>query len=98
MKQDIFKTLKNYSAGYHRNATKAENTAYDAKVEELTKRIEADIEHAPEIIAEEFEKVEVAKYRIAFTSGRSALKINDAEWKAIDNVMEALIDSRPLKK
>ena len=35
MKKDIFKTLKDYSAGYHRTATPEENKIYDAEVERV---------------------------------------------------------------
>ena len=98
MAKDIFRTLKNYSHGFHANATEEANRAYDAKVEELKARILADVEKAPEIIAEEFAKHEVAKYRAGFTSGQMPMTICNAEWKAIDNVMMALIDSKPLKQ
>ncbi len=98
MAKNIFRTLKNYSHGFHSNATEEANKAYDAKVEELTARILADVEHAPEIIAEEFAKHEVTKYRAGFTSGTLPLTVCNAEWKAIDNVMMALIDSKPLKQ
>lgn len=95
---DIFRTLKNYSHGYHTHASEEENKAYDAKVAELTERIRADVEHAPEIIAEEFARCEVNKYRAGFTKGLLPMVECNAEWKAIDNVMMALLDSKPLSK
>lgn len=95
---DIFRTLKHYSHGYHSNASEEEIKVYDAKVAQLTVRIKADVEHAPEIIAEEFAKYETNKYRAGFTQGRLPMITCNAEWKAIDNVMMALTDSKPLKK
>ena len=97
LEKKLFRTLKNYSHGYHSNATKEENTAYDAKVEQLKARILDDVEHAPEIIAEEFAAHKAQMYR-AHMSGQYAVLVCDAEWKAIDNVYMALIDSRPFKE
>ena len=97
MEKDIFRTLKHYSRGFHRGASAEEKKAYDAKVADLTERIRADVEHAPEIIAEEFGKYEVKKYRAAFSTGINLLIEVNAEWKAIDNVMMALSDTKPLK-
>lgn len=59
----LFRTLKNYSHGYHSNATEKEKEAYDAKVEQLKARILDDVEHAPEIIAEEFAAHQAKMYR-----------------------------------
>lgn len=96
MAKDIFRTLKHYTHGYHSNATPEEIEAYDNKVKELKKRILADVEHSPEIIAEEFSKHEVKRYRAAFSKGQLPLIIANAEWKAVDNVMMALTDTKPL--
>lgn len=95
-KKDIFRTLKNYSHGFHANNSAEENEAYDAKVEQLKARILADVEHAPEIIAEEFAAHQAIMYRAQMTGKYATLKCN-AEWKAIDNVCMALIDSKPFK-
>nr|DAO61863.1 MAG TPA: hypothetical protein [Caudoviricetes sp.] len=95
--KDIFRTLKYYSHGFHTHATEEENKAYDAKVEELKATILADVEHAPEIIADEFAKHQAKMYR-AQMQGQYAELICNAEWKAIDNTLMALIDSKPLKK
>lgn len=97
MAKDIFRTLKYYSHGFHDNATEEENAVYDAKVEELKKRILADVEHAPEIIAEEFAAHQAKVYRAQMQGKYAELKCS-AEWKAIDNVFASLIDSKPLKK
>ena len=93
--KDIFKTLKNYSKGFHDHNSAESNAIYDAKVAEVTAKILADVEHAPEIIAEEFAKCEITKWREAFTKGYITPKY-DAEWKAIDNIASALIDTTPL--
>lgn len=94
--KDIFRTLKCYSHGFHTHATEEENKAYDAKVEELKATILADVEHAPEIIADEFAKHQAKMYRSQM-QGQYAELICNAEWKAIDNTLMALIDSKPLK-
>ncbi|MBD5099812.1 MAG: hypothetical protein HDT29_00690 [Clostridiales bacterium] len=95
-KKNIFRTLKDYSHGYHEHASEEENKVYDQKVEALKARIIADVEHAPEIIAEEFATHNAKMYR-AQMQGKYATLICNAEWKAIDNVYMALIDSKPLK-
>lgn len=56
MAKNIFRTLKNYTHGFHSNATDEQIRVYDAKVAELTERIKADVEHAPEIIAEQTDR------------------------------------------
>lgn len=96
-KQDIFYTLKHYSKGFHDNADAESNKIYDAKIEELTARIREDVTKAPEIIADEYRKSEIERYRLAFTKGRMPMYRYDAERKAIDNIVEALMDSAPLK-
>ena len=92
--KDIFRTLKYYSHGFHTHATEEEN---NTKVEELKATILADVEHAPEIIADEFAKHQAKMYRSQM-QGQYAELICNAEWKAIDNTLMALIDSKPLKK
>lgn len=93
----LFRTLKNYTHGFHCNAKKEEKEAYDAKVEQLKARILDDIEHAPEIIAEEFAAHKARMYRAQMSGQYATLKCN-AEWKAIDNVFMSLIDSHPFKE
>lgn len=95
--KDIFSTLKNYSKGYYRSATQDEKATYDKKVAEVTAKIRADVEKAPEIIAMEFAKIETKRWRIAFTKGGMDERIYGAEWKAIDNISSALIDTKPLR-
>lgn len=97
LEKKLFRTLKNYSHGYHSNAGKEENEAYDAKVEQLKARILDDVEHAPEIIAEEFAAHQAKMYRAQMSGVYATLKCN-AEWKAIDNVCMALIDGKPFKE
>lgn len=97
LEKKLFRTLKNYTHGYHSNATKDERVAYDAKVEQLKARILDDVEHAPEIIAEEFAAHQAKVYR-AHMSGQFAVLVCNAEWKAIDNVYMSLIDSHPFKE
>jgi hypothetical protein len=100
MKKDIFKTLKDYSAGYHRTATPEENKIYDAEVERVKTRILADVEHSPEIIAEEFSKFWATEYRRLFSGVCSTFATTFAttpEYKAVDNIYMALFDSKPLK-
>ena len=92
----LFRTLKNYTHGYHSNATEKEKEAYDAKVEQLKARILSDVEHAPDIIAEEFATHQAIMYRAQMTGKYATLKCN-AEWKAIDNVCMALVDAKPFK-
>lgn len=96
MKKDIFKTLKDYSAGYHRVSTPEENKIYDAEVERIKTRILADVEHSPEIIAEEFGKFWVIEYRKLFSDMFSVFNTTP-EYKAVDNVYMSLLDSKPLK-
>ncbi len=97
LEKKLFRTLKNYTHGYHSNANKDEREAYDAKVEQLKARILDDVEHAPEIIAEEFAVHQAKVYR-AHMSGEHAVLVCNAEWKAIDNVYMSLIDSHPFKE
>ena len=96
--KDIFATLKNYSRGFHRTATEEENAIYDKKIAEVTARIRADVEHAPEIIADEFAKLEILKWRQAFTKGTLTGHEYGSEWKAIDNISSSLMDTKPLDK
>lgn len=98
LKKDIFRTLKHYSEGFHRSNPNEINQIYDEKVREVTERILADVNHAPEIMAEEFAKCEVLKWRRAFTEGRVPTDTYTAVWKAIDNISMALVDTTPLKK
>ena len=95
-KKDIFRTLKHYSHGFHTHASEEENKAYDAKVKALKERILADVAHAPEIIAEEFAAHQAKMYRVQM-QGKYAVLVCTAEWKAIDNVYNSLLDSKPLK-
>lgn len=95
--KDIFKTLKNYSRGFHDNNSTESNTIYDAKVAEVTAKILADVENAPEIIADEFAKCDVQKWREAFTKGYLTPR-HDAEWAAINNISYSLMDSTPLEE
>ena len=94
--KDIFRRLKAYSQGFHSNATEEENKVYDVKIEQLKARILADIEHAPEIIAEEFAAYYVAMYRAQMQGKYAEIKCT-AEWKAIDNMLGALISVKLLK-
>ena len=96
LEKKLFKTLKNYSHGFYGNATEAEKKAYDIKVEQLKARILSDVEHAPDIIAEEFATHQAIMYRAQMTGKYAILKCN-AEWKAIDNVCMALVDAKPFK-
>lgn len=96
LEKRLFKTLKDYSHGFRMNATDEEINAYDAKVSALKARILADVEHAPEIISEEFAAYQAKKYR-AEMSGVNAVVRCTAEWKAIDNVYMSLTDSKPYK-
>ena len=96
MKKDIFKTLKDYSAGYHRVSIPEENKIYDAEVERIKTRILADVEHSPEIIAEEFSKLWATEYRRLFSGVYSTFAMTP-EYKAVDNIYMALLDSKPLK-
>lgn len=95
-KKDMFATLKYYSQGFHSMATKEESAIYDKKVAEVTARIRADVEHAPEIIADEFAKLEILKWRQAFTKGKLTGHEYGSEWKAIDNISSSLMDTKPL--
>ena len=97
LEKKLFRTLKNYSHGFHANNGPEENKAYDEKVKALKERILADVEHAPEIIAEEFAHHQALMYRAQMTGKYATLKCN-AEWKAIDNVCMALVDSKPFKE
>lgn len=96
MKKDIFKTLNDYSSGFHRTATQEDCAIYDAEIERIKARILADVDHSPEIIAEEFAKFCVIEYRKMF-SGEFFIFNTTPEYKAVDNIYMALLDSKPLK-
>ena len=53
--------------------------------------------HGFHTIADEFAKHQAKMYRSQM-QGQYAELICNAEWKAIDNTLMALIDSKPLKK
>ena len=86
--KDIFRRLKGYSHGYY---------AYDAKISEVTARILADVEHAPEIIAEEMAAHYAATYREQMKGNYVRGLKCTPEWKAIDNILGALISVKVLK-
>ena len=94
--KDIFRRLKGYSHGYYSNATDEEKRTYDAKVNELKTKILADVNRAPEIIAEAFATYYAEMYRKQMQGNYAEMKC-DAEWKAIDNVLGALISVKVLK-
>lgn len=96
MKKDIFKTLNDYTSGFHRTATQEDCAIYDAEIERIKARILADVEHSPEIIAEEFAKFWVIEYRKLF-SGKFSVFETTPEYKAVDNIYMTLLDSKPLK-
>lgn len=96
LEKKLFKTLINYTQGYYSNATELEKKAYNKKVYQLKARILGDVEHAPDIIAEEFALYQRNMYRAQMTGYYSTVKC-DAEWKAIDNVYMAFIDAKPFK-
>ena len=88
--KDIFRRLKGYSRGFYAYATEEEKQAYNAKVKELQAKIIADVNRAPEIIAEAFATYYAEMYR-------KQMQGKYAEWKAIDNVLGALISVKVLK-
>lgn len=94
--KDIFRRLKGYSHGFYAYATEAEKQAYDAKVKELKDSILADVKNAPEIIANAFAKYYADMYRKHMQGIYAEMKC-DAEWKAISNVLGALISVKVLK-
>lgn len=95
--KDIFRGLKGYSHGYYAYATEDEKKAYDAKINELKARILADVEHAPEILAEEMAAHYAAMYREQM-KGKYVRELKcTPEWKAIDNMLGALITVKVLK-
>lgn len=97
IEKKLFRTLENYNHGYHANNSIEAIKIYDAKVNTLKERILANVEQAPEIIAEEFAQHQVHMYRAQMTGKYAMLKCR-AEWKAIDNVCMALVDSKPFKE
>ena len=94
--KDIFRRLKGYSHGFYANATEEEKKAYDAKIEVLKAKILADVEYAPEIIANAFAAYYAEMYRKQM-QGKYAVMKCDAEWKAIDNMLGALVSVKVLK-
>ncbi len=94
--KDIFRRLKGYSHGFYAYATEEEKQAYNAKVKELQAKIIADVNRAPEIIAEAFATYYAEMYRKQMQGKYAEMKC-DAEWKAIDNVLGALISVKVLK-
>ncbi len=93
---DIFRKLKGYSHGFYAYATEEEKKAYDAKIEMLKAKILADVEHAPEIISNAFAAYYAEMYRKQMQGKYAAMKC-DAEWKAIDNMLGALVSVKVLK-
>lgn len=96
--KDIFRTLKNYSKGFCEHNSENECRIYNEKVKEITERIKNDVEHAPEIIAEEFAKIDSEKFRAWFSGEQDKYISPTSKYKAIDNVLMCLLDSKPLKK
>ncbi len=95
--KDIFRRLKAYSHGYYAYATEDEKKAYDAKIEALKARILTDVEHAPEIIAEEMAAHYAETYREQMKGNYVRGLKCTPEWKAIDNILGALISVKVLK-
>lgn len=94
---DIFRRLKGYSHGFYQNCTAEEKQVYDAKIEQLKGKILADVERAPEIIAEEFAKYYADMYRKQMQGKYAEMKC-DIEWYAISNVLNALTAIDVLKE
>ena len=93
MARDIFKTLKNYSRGFHVRNDKTTNKNYDAKVKEIKEKILSDVSRAKEIISAEIKMAEFAQ-KTAYLGGEEKMKKCNAEWKAADNIMSALTDAK----
>lgn len=98
--QDIFKTLEDYNHGFYSTAKEDEIKVYNNKVDELKRKILNNVEHAPEIIAEAFAKFKAIEYRCFLKDipyGDYTLTGEEhAEYKAIENVLMALGNSKPL--
>ena len=95
MVKDIFKSLKYYSRGFHTRNDKITNKIYDAKVKEIKEKILSDVNRAKEIITAEIKMVEFAQ-KTAYLGGEEQMKKCNAEWKAADNIMSALTDSKTI--
>jgi len=93
MAKGIFKTLKNYSHGFHLRNDKTTNKIYDAKVKEIKDKILSNVSNAKERIAFEIKMAEFAQ-KTAYLGGEEKMKKCNAEWKAADNIKSALIDSK----
>jgi hypothetical protein len=93
MPKDIFKTLKNYSRGFHARNDKTTNKIYDAKVKEIKVKILTDVNRGKEIINAEIKMAEFAQ-KTSYLGGEEQMKKCNAEWKAADNIMSALKDSK----
>ena len=93
MAKGIFKTLKNYSHGFHLRNDKTTNKIYDAKVKEIKDKILSNVSNAKERIAFEIKMAEFAQ-KTAYLGGETEMKKCNAEWKAADNIKSALIDSK----
>ena len=93
MAKDIFKTLKNYSRGFHVRNDKTTNKIYDAKVKEIKDKILSNVSHAKERITFEIKMAE-AKQKTGYLGGEAEMKKCNAEWKAADNIMSTLIDAK----
>ncbi len=93
MLKNIFRTLKKYSKEFHLRNDKKTNKIYDAKVVEIKEKILSDIKRAKEIITAEIKIAKVNK-KMSYISGENEINKCNAELKATDNIMSALIDSK----
>ena len=93
MLKDIFKTLKNYSHGFHIRNDKTTNKFYDTKVKEIKEKILSDVNRAKEIINAQIKMTKFAQ-KTSYLGGEEQMKKCNAEWKAADNIMSALKDSK----
>lgn len=93
MVKNIFKTLKNYSYGFHVRNDRIANKIYDAKIKEIKDKILSDLNRAKETIINEIKMAEVSQ-KTAYLCGDERIKKYNAEWKAADNIKSALIDAK----
>ena len=95
MEKDIFITLKYYNHGFHTHNDRKTNKIYDAKVAELKDKILQDNKNARNILVEELKLIGAAQ-KISYLGGDTEMKKCNAEWKAADNIMSALKDTKTI--
>ena len=97
MEKDIFKTLENYMKGFmsRNELTQTDLNRYTATIHAIRQEIMEDLDKAPSVIQEWTRRAELESLRIQFTKGERKNR-HDSQIMAVNHVIYALSDSRPL--